>query len=71
MTTMKKEFCEQHKGFPEKLEECFDCVFSEGWNKGQENLKKEISKMIKENTLQNRYRDGETAFDIVRDIETI
>ena len=68
---MNKEFCEQHKGFPEKQEECFDCVFSEGWNKGQENLKKEIQKMIKENTLQNRYRDGETAFDITKDIKLI
>jgi hypothetical protein len=32
-------------------------------------FQEEIIKMIKENTLKNRYRDGETAFDIVKDIE--
>lgn len=39
---MKRKSCEYHKGYPEKEEQCFDCVFSEGWNKGQENLIGEI-----------------------------
>ena len=30
---------------------------------------KYIKEMIKENTSNNRYRDGETAFDIVKDIK--
>jgi hypothetical protein len=28
-----------------------------------------LIEMIKENTLKNRYRDGETAYDIVKDIK--
>jgi ribosomal protein S18 acetylase RimI-like enzyme len=34
-------------------------------------LVERISKMIKENTGKNRYRDGETAFDIVQDIKAL
>ena len=68
---MKKEFCEQHKGSPEKQEECFDCVFSEGWNKGIALFEKKVIELIKSNTNEGIYRDGETAFDIVRDIKTL
>ena len=33
--------------------------------------KERVCKMIKDNTGKNRYRDGETAFDITRDIEQL
>lgn len=63
--------CLEHIDEPEKQEKCLDCVFREGWDKGIKALKKEIEKMVKENTGKNRYRDGETAFDIIRDIQLI
>jgi len=34
-------------------------------------VRKEIVKMIINNTNNNQYRDGETAFDIVKDIKTL
>lgn len=51
-------------------------VLDKCWNEKcgchiKETFKKETIKMIKENTEKNRYRDGETAFDIVKDIENL
>lgn len=41
------------------------------FEKEKERWAEEIEKMIKKGTSENRYRDGETSFDIVRDLEEL
>ena len=57
----------QHKAEIALIESYLKSAYEQG-SLAKENA---IMKLIKDNTNENLYRDGETAFDIVRDIKTL